>query len=125
MLAGLSPAQKREARLMYEDSGPDSLDAHVRRLLTAYGLAATSHHCDMRRSRGGLPDWVIVGRDVILFRELKSEYGQLQPAQRAWRDALVGAGANWAIWRPSDLLSGLIEYQLRILTGREFVREGR
>ena len=50
----------------------------------------------------GWPDLVLVKGDRILFRELKTAAGQLSPEQREWRDTLVAAGADWALWRPRD-----------------------
>ena len=72
------------------------------------------HAYDSRRSVPGWPDLVIVGREV-LFRELKSDAGTLRPEQQQWRDTLRAAGADWAVWRPSDLTSGRIETELRAL----------
>src|SRR5437763_8067393 len=56
----------------------------------------------------GWPDSVIVGKRV-LYRELKSEYGRLSAEQRDVGDRLRAAGADWAVWRPRDWLSGAIE----------------
>ena len=49
----------------------------------------------------GFPDLVLV-RDSVLFRELKSDTGRLSPAQRGWGDRLTAAGADYAIWRAQD-----------------------
>ena len=49
---------------------------------------------------------------AILFRELKSERGTLNPDQEMVRDKILAAGGNWALWRPSDLLSGRIKSEL-------------
>lgn len=76
-------------------------------------------HYHPRISTGSAPGWpdsVIVG-ERILFRELKSQTGRLSPEQRAVGDRLKAAGPDWAIWRPSDWLSGEIETQLRLLKG--------
>ena len=66
----------------------------------------------------GWPDSVIIGTKVI-FRELKAEHGQLSPDQRAIGGKLkAAAGADWAVWRPRDWLSGDIETELRLLKGQ-------
>lgn len=65
----------------------------------------------------GWPDSVIIGTRVI-YRELKAEHGQLSPDQRAIGGKLKAAGADWAVWRPRDWLSGGIETELRLLKGQ-------
>jgi hypothetical protein len=60
----------------------------------------------------GFPDLLMVGAR-LLFRELKRELGHLTPEQEEWRDVLQAAGADWGLWRPSDLRSGAIEAELR------------
>ena len=74
------------------------------------------HGPDSRRNLAvpGFPDSVIVGTD-ILFRELKSHNGILEPAQRRWGSRIMRAGGNWAIWRPADWHSGVIRYQLEAI----------
>ena len=49
----------------------------------------------------GFPDLVLV-RDRVIFAEVKSAGGQLEPEQRAWRDRIQGAGGEWHLWRPGD-----------------------
>lgn len=39
---------------------------------------------------------------AVLFRELKSERGRLTFEQHEWGRTLTAAGADWAVWRPSD-----------------------
>ena len=76
------------------------------------------HATVAQRSVPGYPDLTLVGRQGVAFRELKSEDGVLRPEQREWRDALLMAGADWAIWRPSDYESGRVEKELRALAGK-------
>lgn len=66
----------------------------------------------------GFPDLVLVGRRLI-YRELKSDRGQLDAHQRAWRDWLLAAGEDWAVWRPADWTAGRIEQELKALAKGE------
>lgn len=89
------------------------LDKEVRRLLKSYGLYGYHTH-DSRRSAPGFPDWVIVGSRV-LYRELKAEYGKMSSEQTTVRYLLIAAGADWDVWRPSDLTSGRVARELSAL----------
>ena len=62
------------------------------------------HTYDARRSAPGFPDLVLV-RDRVLYRELKTNTGRVSPAQQGWGDALTKAGADFKVWRPRDLKS--------------------
>ena len=57
---------------------------------------------DSRRSAKGFPDLVLV-RNKVLFRELKTDTGRLTDAQKAWGEKLKTAGADYAVWRPKAL----------------------
>lgn len=112
------------AAAMSEDRGPDSLDAHVRRLMKDLGLMG--HHVEKSLdldtgrtnvSRKGFPDWIIVGPNGVLFRELKTEKGRVATEQREWLGALTLAGEDAGVWRPSDLLSGQIARELTAISG--------
>ena len=83
------------------------LQESVRALATGFGLCYFHDH-DARQNYSGLPDVIAVGPGGVLWRELKSETGTLTPAQRKWRDALQAGGADWDLWRPSDLLDGTV-----------------
>ena len=115
LAAGASLADLHAA-VMTEDRGPDSLDAHVRRLCDDLGLLRYHTH-DSRRSPSGFPDLVCVGPRGVLFRELKTQRGKVSAPQREWLDALAAAGADADIWRPSDLLSGRIAAELVAIAG--------
>jgi hypothetical protein len=86
------------AAAMPEDRGSDSLDAHVRKLIADLGLFGY-HPRNSKGSAAGWPDWVIIGRAGILYRELKSEAGSLSPEQRRVGELITKAGGNWALWR--------------------------
>ena len=51
----------------------------------------------------GFPDLVLAHpAHGVLFRELKTQRGQLSAQQRTWIDLLYTAGADAAVWRPKD-----------------------
>jgi hypothetical protein len=99
------------ATAMPEDRGPGSLDAHVRRLMTDLGLFGY-HPRNSKGSQAGWPDWVIIGRAGILYRELKTESGTVSPEQRHVGELITRAGGNWAVWRPRHLFDGTIGREL-------------
>ena len=55
-----------------------------------------------KRSPAGFPDLVLV-REKVMFRELKTDKGRVSPAQKAWGVKLADAGSDFAVWRPSML----------------------
>lgn len=58
----------------------------------------------------GWPDLVLVkAGHRLAFRELKKELGKLTPEQFDWLDLLDSCGYDAAVWRPSDLRSGVID----------------
>lgn len=87
------------------------LERAVRDLLKLHRLWGY-HPYDSRRSEPGFPDWVIIGSRV-LWRELKTDGGELRPDQRRVRNLLLAAGEDWAVWRPADLRSGRIDQEMR------------
>ena len=95
---------------MLEDRGPDSLDAHVRRLMKDLGLDGY-HTRNSKGSRKGFPDWEIWGSKII-WRELKSERGTLSVDQRRVGTLIKLGGGDWAVWRPRDLVRGVVAAQL-------------
>lgn len=60
----------------------------------------------------GWPDLIICGKRLII-RELKQQAKYPSPEQRAWIVALVAAGVDVAVWKPSDLASGRIARELK------------
>lgn len=130
----MTAAQFREqqARAMTE---AQLLEA-VRKLALALGWLPYHTH-DSRRSEPGFPDLVLVhpraGR--LIFAELKTERGRTSGPQREWLDALNRIGDAIAtdvsdalgaypaeqrptrvialLWKPRDLLNGVIEANLR------------
>lgn len=110
----ISPDEHARALLMAERGDPDSLDANVRILISEFRLWGFSNP-DSLMVRSGWVDWVIQGRRGTLFRELKSEAGELSPQQRLVGDRLRRHGCDWAVWRPRDLLAGRIRAELEAI----------
>lgn len=82
--------------------------AHFRPAMNARGEWRTAVQGD----GGGWPDLVLV-RDRVLYRELKSARGTLSVEQQDWLHALKLAGADVDVWRPSDWTDGTIERALQ------------
>ena len=82
--------------------------AHFRPAMNARGEWRTAVAAD----GAGWPDLVLV-RDRVLFRELKSARGTLSVEQQDWAHTLKLAGADWDVWRPAQWLDGTIERELR------------
>lgn len=103
----LTPAEynDRIARTMSEATLQAKVEGQAREL----GWLAYHTH-DSRRSVAGFPDLVMVHprQRRTLYRELKRETEHPTDAQRKWLDALTAADEDAAVWRPSDLFSGLI-----------------
>lgn len=87
------------------------LERAVRALLKTYRLWGY-HPYDSRRSQPGFPDWVVISPKGVLWRELKTDTGQLTKEQVRVRNMLQAAGEDWSCWRPADLLSGRIAREL-------------
>lgn len=66
------------------------------------GRTATGWRTAVSGDGAGFPDLVLVRPGRVLFRELKVGRGELRADQAAWRDALLDAHQDWALWRPSD-----------------------
>lgn len=76
------------------------------------------HTHDSRRSQPGFPDLVLSRAPRLMFVELKSEKGKLDPSQTEWLDELGGVrDANPLVevhlWRPSDYYADRIVEALR------------
>ena|SRR5258708_6674823 len=78
----------------------------------ALELGLHCHHCPMLTSSPGFPDLLIIGDRGVLWRELKVPPDRLTSEQRALGYRLQAAGQNWAVWRPHDWDSGLINREL-------------
>jgi hypothetical protein len=109
----VTPAQRLVAARMTEDQ----LQEAVRTFCRDLGLLVQHVHDSRRSWLPGWPDLEIVGQTHIIWRELKSETGTLRPEQRAVGSRITKAGGNWAVWRPRDLVSGVILRQLEEIAG--------
>jgi hypothetical protein len=69
--------------------------AHFRPAQLADGSYRTAVSADGQ----GFPDLLLV-RERIIFREIKTDTGQLSHEQRAWGRWLTAAGQDWDVWRP-------------------------
>lgn len=75
----------------------------------------TYHTYDSRKSAPGFPDLVIVGKNGVIFAELKTTRGKITAHQQAWWNDLKRAGAEAYIWRPEDW--GTIQNVLKRIAG--------
>lgn len=90
---------------------------------TCKQLGLRYFHCAIPQfSKAGFPDLVIVGPCGVLWRELKRESGRVSPHQEAWLADLTRAGQDAGVWRPADLVSGVIATELARVAG---MRVGR
>ena len=64
----------------------------------------------------GFPDLVLV-RDRVLFRELKTVEGELKQEQEEWIRRLQNAGSDAKVWRPNNMNE--IEAELSVELGEE------
>ena len=56
------------------------------------------------QGHAGFPDLCMAHADKgLVFAELKTERGKLDPAQVNWLRTLDAAGAEVHVWRPSDM----------------------
>lgn len=74
--------------------------AHFRAALRKDGSWRTPVAADGK----GWPDLVLCHprRGLCLFRELKTDTGELSPEQEVWLLTLAKSGCDAAVWRPSD-----------------------
>ena len=110
VIAERERAETRETERDFQRSVTDMLEAAGFRWY---------HSADSRRDRAGFPDIVATDGSRILFAELKSEDGEVSPAQKGWlndlwlvserarRESRGGASLFPAVdvrtWRPSQL----------------------
>lgn len=88
--------------------------AHFRPAKTAYGWRTP-----VQGDGKGWPDLSMVrggSSPRLLFAELKSDTGRLDPEQVEWLAALEDSGCETYVWRPIDFNNGTIAEILRRAT---------
>lgn len=81
-------------------------DQFLREVISvAHDHGVLVHHCyDSRKCyMGGLPDLVLVGKNSILFAELKTDYTDLSTSQVLWKYRITAARGQHVVWHPGDL----------------------
>ena len=93
------------------------LEDGIRRILSDLPAILAYHPWISVKSKSGWPDWTFCGPRGVIFRELKKQSGKPSKAQQEWLDALIAAGSDAGVWRPSELLNGTIAIELAALAG--------
>jgi hypothetical protein len=108
-----------QAAHMSEDTGPDSIEAHLRRYLTDLHLPLAYHPWreHAKRAREGWLDWAIAGDGGYIMRELKRQSEKPTAAQEMWLDTLEHAGEDVGVWKPCCVLSGRMARELAVVAG--------
>lgn len=103
----------------HDVSGPQErqLDKAVRQLCKDLGLYGF-HPGISVTDTAGLPDWIIIGKNGILWRENKAPGGQLTSAQRMVGHLLLKHKQNWGIWSFADLESGRVRAEILYISGK-------
>jgi hypothetical protein len=110
-----SPRPAAGFHLLAAKMSEAELEEHVRAICKDLGVVRI-HVYNSRGTTPGVPDDILVGPRGILWRELKTAKGKLTLAQQEMGRALVAAGQNWGVWRPSLLLSGVIAKELAAIS---------
>lgn len=92
------------------------LEEQVRDLCNLHKVTRV-HHRHSQDTHPGWPDDVLIGT-LVLYRELKTNRGKITSAQEAMHAELAAAGADVAVWRPEDLLSGRIQREIAAIARR-------
>jgi hypothetical protein len=101
----------------------DDLEDAVRAIVADFGRLGhpvLGYHPWKRhamRAAAGYPDWTFAGPGGVLWRELKTMKGRPSADQTQWLEVLRSAGADAKVWRPADLISGLIVHELALIAG--------
>lgn len=117
--------QRRDAAFLSKALPPDAFWSAI-----DIGSAGSARAGMLRKQRGvkaGLPDFLVVHRNITLWIERKSG-SQLSEPQRLTRDALVANGHRWALARSTDdieaaLLAAGIPLRATLATIRERIEQ--
>lgn len=93
----------------------EDLEEAVRDICRVLGVIRV-HHRDSRGTTSGWPDDVLLGPHDALFREMKTQLGDVRPAQVTMLAAMRQAGLDADVWRPADLRSGRILNEIRAIS---------
>jgi hypothetical protein len=96
-LAGLVPAP---VVAVDEDADEKAFQSDVIREAKRAGWKVY-HTFDSRKSTKGFPD-LVLAKDRVLYRELKTNTGETTVEQEGWLEVLKRAGADAGVWRPRD-----------------------
>lgn len=108
-MSNLDPAT---LKAMFGGMREEDLLQNVRRMAILGGWLFY-HTRDSRGSDRGFPDVVLARDKRVMFRELKTQTGNLTPEQQEWGRVLLLAGQDYAVWRPFDWGTERIMEELR------------
>lgn len=93
---------RNTAQLLYEGMSEADLQESVRKAALSLGWRFY-HPWDTRNSEEGWPDCFVLRGSRVMVIELKTEKGEVTPAQREYLTAFVDAHIEAWVVRPSDM----------------------
>ena len=84
-----------------ETGRAESFEGYVDAVAKHFGWTCFHARDSRRQQLVGLPDLILL-RNTVVFAELKSKRGRVEPHQRDVLDRLSKAGMNAYLWRPAD-----------------------
>ncbi|MFY1595430.1 hypothetical protein [Micromonospora sp. WMMD737] len=110
------PGTRRREEAELQDGIIELVQRHYRPVLVAHfrpvEIRPGKWITPVQGDGAGWLDLTLAGPGGVLFRELKSTTGVIEPEQQMWMDILTAAGADVGVWRPGDLLSGRVAREL-------------
>ena len=86
-----------------------------------YGIGRSDKSRLLHPSAIGYPDLTMHRPGMVIYAELKTHRGKVEPEQQEWLDLLAGTFTQVYVWRPQHWLDGSI---IEILRSRETLRQG-